>query len=201
MVVVYVGKKMTVNGILNAVGTAGQRILFTSVKDDIDGDANGDGTATQPVPGDWSGLVIADSSVDALTKLQFVQVRYAVTGLQVDSASPTISDGQFSDNGGYGIQTSNYAAPTLSRNWIIDNRGGGIRLSTTSSPAVTDNQIWGNGGYAVYMDATCYPSFAMQHTTIPATPCVLPVPLASTKPGMRIGLRGRGTLTIATGQP
>ena len=156
-------RKLTVNGILSAIGTAGSPILFTSIKDDLAGDANGDGAATYPKPGDWGGITFADSSVDALTRLQFAVVRYAGSGgfgVLTDAASPTLSDGQISDNSGYGLLARNYAAPPVSRNWILDNRGGGIKLETTASPSLTDNQLWGNGGYAVYMDATCYPTLS-----------------------------------------
>jgi parallel beta-helix repeat protein len=48
------------SGAILSQGTAGQRIIFTSIRDDAaDGiDSNGDGAATLPQPGDWGSINI-----------------------------------------------------------------------------------------------------------------------------------------------
>jgi len=155
----YPGGDLTVNGILNAVGTVDQRITFTSIKDDsLGGDSNFDGTATYPRPGDWGRILFADSSVDSSNNLQFAQIRYGGAGVvQTSSASPNISNNLITMSSGYGLAHTNYSAPTISNNHILDNLGGGISLGSTSSPSISNNQIWGNIGYAIYMDASCYP--------------------------------------------
>ena len=67
-----------VQGTLEAVGSADQPIIFTSIADDtVGGDSNNDGTATSPSPGDWWKLVFQNSLNN---KLSNVIIRYGGTG-------------------------------------------------------------------------------------------------------------------------
>ncbi|MFN8492308.1 MAG: right-handed parallel beta-helix repeat-containing protein [Caldilineaceae bacterium] len=156
------GKNLTVNGILVAEGTADQRIVFTSLKDDtVAGDTNGDKTATWAKPGDWGHIVFGDASTDAKTKLRYTLVRYAGrTGdaVFVDSASPAIRDNLIVNNAGFGLHLRIQATPLVQNNWILDNTGGGVKLESTSAGLFDSNRLWGNSGYAIYMDGSCYPA-------------------------------------------
>ena len=70
------GARINVNGVLDAQGTAGARILFTSYRDDsAGGDTNGDG-ASAGQAGDWSRIHFSDSVIDSQTRLSQVEVRY-----------------------------------------------------------------------------------------------------------------------------
>ena len=103
--------QLTVNGALNAQGTAGNLITFTS-------------NNAAPVVNDWSGLYFDDNSVDASCVLSYVQIKYAYQGVFLNSASPTITNNILTNNqNGISLMGSvaDYPAPNLTNNSIYNN--------------------------------------------------------------------------------
>lgn len=60
-------ESIDVYGTIKINGTAQNRVVLTTIKDDSDGrDSNGDGNATTPQPGDWGGIWIREGSTGNL---------------------------------------------------------------------------------------------------------------------------------------
>jgi parallel beta-helix repeat protein len=71
-----------VSGALVAEGTATQKIVFTSIRDDSKGgDTNNDGNATAPYQGYWFGIAFYNSGLDTLNSLKNCEIRYGGSGV------------------------------------------------------------------------------------------------------------------------
>ena len=104
------------NGNVQALGTASEPIYFTSLKDDIYGDSNGDGSATTPAPADWHELSLYDATASP-SLLDHCVVRYAGSGMYwnpngyhnaygnvyVRDSAPTIRNSVIEHSANYGF--------------------------------------------------------------------------------------------------
>ena len=114
--------KLSVDGTLSANGTAGAPIVFTSIKDDVIADHNGDGAATVGEPGQWSRL---DFNSSGASVLQHAHVRFAGSGSLA----------------AFDLHNSNLTMSHCRTDSVL---GPCLTLSTTSFPTVIDCVF--NGG-------------------------------------------------------
>ena len=84
---------LNVAGSLVANGTSASPVILTSLRDDsVGGDTNGDGGATMPSPGDWTGVQLEGGGT---ASLEWTSIRYASIGLEATQKSFASIRGRF----------------------------------------------------------------------------------------------------------
>lgn len=125
---------MSVYGTLRIQGTADQRVILTSLKDDaVGGDTNGDGIATSPKSGDWASIVFFAAGAPGDDLIEYATIRYG---------------GHYNDTDP-GVLILNDASPTIRHSSITSNRHGLVAWGM-SFPTVINNAIYRNDFFGFY---------------------------------------------------
>ncbi|MDP1678269.1 MAG: right-handed parallel beta-helix repeat-containing protein [Bacteroidota bacterium] len=148
-----IGVRLTVNGSINASGTADSLIVFTSIKDDSYGGHNDTTTAPSiPARGDWDmvWLYINQNSTSILNNCIFKWGGSTGNGnVRVDGASPTIDNIYSTQSSNYGLYLINGANVTVSNSTFGSNSLDGL-LIQSSNPSIYKSTTANNGRYGIY---------------------------------------------------
>ncbi|MBN1552392.1 right-handed parallel beta-helix repeat-containing protein [bacterium] len=133
------GHALSVDGILNAVGTNGDEILFTS------------GNAT-PSPGDWQRVYITANSTASV--MEYCRIEYAGSSSHPSiswyGAAPYFHHCTVQNGGGAGIRISSDQSASIQDNIISAMNGDGICLTVfNAATVVSNNTITNCSGYAI----------------------------------------------------
>ena len=142
----FPGGSLVVHGVLNAVAGIGQKIYFTSYRNDNlptpGSDTNNDGAATIPQVGNWGGVQFASDSNDSLSVMRRCQVSYAgysyLGGITMNNASPTVDSCEMVNNY-YGAMMQNVSNPVFSNNVIGSSQVVPIAMAFSANPQFTNN--------------------------------------------------------------
>ena len=143
------GASLTVDGVLRALGTSNQPVVFTSGK-------------SFPARGDWQGLVFTALSTNSPSVLSNAVVQYAQVGVNCTGSSPQLVNSTVQYCSQQGIYLTR-SSPLIQGCTIQQNSAQGIYCYDTSSPQVFGNQIVVNGSYGVYLGGTA----ASNHNCLP----------------------------------
>jgi len=140
---------MTVNNGLIAEGLATNagNIVFTSIYDDFHGgDSNSDGTATAAGNYPWSGILINDVALDALTRFANCIFRYAQSGngaIRTISSSPSIQYCSF-NNDNVGVYAAAASNPVINYCDFYNISGLAVNNVNQSFVINAENCWWGS---------------------------------------------------------
>jgi hypothetical protein len=151
------GSQLRIDGVLMAPGTAEAPIHLTSLADDsVGGDANNDGAASAPAPGDWNGIYLYGYlSRPGSAYLDHCHLRFGGSGDQA------ILYASYSDESilrhcriDYSLHSGlrqNDGLLTLEHCGFAGNLLHGITATSVTSPSIQDCSFDDNGGYGAWL--------------------------------------------------
>ena len=151
------GNVVYVDGALKVNGNASEKVVFTSLKDDNEGnpyDTNNDGNASTPAPRDWGTIKFRSSSDDANNLIQHAVIKFAGQteegGLTFENAGGLVRNTLITNTYFYGMYFNGNSNPTMTSVTISNSGRDPIAMSLLSDPQFTSGiEFISNGSKAI----------------------------------------------------
>ncbi len=139
---------INVQGALVADGTATQKIVFTSFKDDSNGgDTNNDGNGSAPGKGDWNVIDFNSTNLDSLNSLKNCVFRYGGNGV-------------YSSNNTYGNIRVFNTLVNIDSCTIEQSNTSAIGIFGSAHPSITNDQLNNIASTPISMSMFANPTFS-----------------------------------------
>lgn len=141
-----------VDGGFQINGTADERVVFTSFRDDNfgnPGDTNNDGNATSPSDNDWGTVMYRGTSNDSFNTVQYADFRFGRVGMAFQNSSPTVEHTLLNEASYFGITADGAAEPVFNNVTIRNMNLDPILLSVKSNPSFSNITFDANGSNGI----------------------------------------------------
>lgn len=137
--------RLLVEGSLATLGTAANKVIFTSIKSDNvgnPGDTNGDGSASSPNRGDWDRVEFLDPSNDTTSRLSQLEIQFPTRGVVMRNANTILRNVLINQASSHGIMTFEASMPNIDSTTIQNCNGDPVALSYASDPIFGPNVVF-----------------------------------------------------------
>ncbi|MEI8202741.1 MAG: right-handed parallel beta-helix repeat-containing protein [Bacteroidota bacterium] len=145
-----------VDGGFRTNGNATQKVVFTSIKDDNEGnpfDTNGDGNATYPAAGNWGSIYFRATSDDANCLINYTTLKYGGStskgGVTFENAGGQLRNSTITNTSNYGVYCDGNSNPIIDSVIIQNCSYDPIAMSLTSDPTFTNISFVSNFSKAI----------------------------------------------------
>jgi parallel beta-helix repeat protein len=152
----FYGRSIYVDGGFRIDGTENQPVVFTSIKDDNEGnpgDSNGDGNSSTPSNGDWGSIKFLSTNDDAYSFINYARIKYAGSAnegaITYENAGGMLKHTLISNSSSYGLYCNGNSNPVIDSVTIENSSLDPIAMSLTSTPSLTNISFNSNYSQAI----------------------------------------------------